>query len=228
MTFEDLLRKHGMAERSIIILRSHGIVDTKVLLALDKDDLKELDLNLGQRVLLWKLVEKVKASEEEERTSQGGSQGKKNPDRPRGKSSGNDRTKQEEMETNRIPDNTVMTVDEKLDSMTEDHFWCLFWCLGGFAAVGIGGILALIALVKFAPVVAVGAAGIAATTLIAGVVAKLMTLYSGHDATTGVVEGALRSVAELGIHWKMILTTLFNEDVVSKAVEGACAHCFDS
>ena len=75
VTFEDLLRKHGMEEKSIKILKSNGIIDTKVLLALDKADLKELDLNLGQRALLWRLVAKLKALEGEETTSQGSSQG---------------------------------------------------------------------------------------------------------------------------------------------------------
>ena len=82
MTFEDPLRKHGMDESSIVLLRIHGILDTRFLLALEKDDLKELVLNLG---LLWKLVEKLKASEGEE-TSQSGSQKTKNSEWEHGKS----------------------------------------------------------------------------------------------------------------------------------------------
>lgn len=64
--FEDFLRKHGLEENSIAILIRNGITSTNFLLALDKDDVKNLDLNIGQHALMWKLMANLKASDGDE------------------------------------------------------------------------------------------------------------------------------------------------------------------
>ena len=61
-------------------------------------------------------------------------------------------------------------VVQKLNNMTEGTFWCLFKCLGGIGAVGLGGILALVGLVYALPVAGFTAAGITAGSLAAKIV----------------------------------------------------------
>ncbi|KAK3612102.1 hypothetical protein CHS0354_031171 [Potamilus streckersoni] len=107
--------------------------------------------------------------------------------------------------------------------MSEKQFWCIFKCLGGISAVGIGGILALIGLVTFGlPAIGFGAAGIVAGTL----AAKIMGLYGGAVATGSVVS-VLQSVAAAGIGWKAILGAFFGSAAVMTAVEKTCSHCMD-
>ena len=226
MAFEDLLRKNGITDDNIRILKRNGIVDTNVLLLLENDDMIGLGFNLGQRKLLWKLVEKLKSSAGEETESKWDSSEKKNSDRWHGNSGGKDEIKEilVHTKTKEMPKTGVMIAHEKLDNMNEENFRCLFWCLGGFAAVGIGGILALIALVKFAPFAVAGAAGLA---LIATLISSIWSLYYSQNAKPSVTEDVLRSVEALGITWKNILFALFGEEIVIKAVLGMCGHCFD-
>ena len=223
MTFEDLLREHDMEEQSIKILKSNGIIDTEVLLALDKDDLKELGLNVGQRALLWRLVGKLKTLEGEESTTQGSSQRNQNYEWEQDKKGKSFRSKQECAEKNYRRKTTAMTVHEKLENMNEDSFWCILKCFGGIGAVGLGGILALITLVTYGlPAIGFGAAGIAAGTL----AAKIMALYGGKVAA-GSLMAILQSVAAAGIGWNAILTAFFGSSAVVAAVTGGCAHCLD-
>ena len=117
---------------------------------------------------------------------------------------------------NRNPEN-------KLENMDENTFWCLFKCLGGISAVGIGGILALVGLVTYGlPVIGFTAAGVAAGSL----AASIMGLYGG-AVGAGSVVAVLQSVAAAGLGWGTILTTFFGTSVVYTAIEGACSHCFD-
>ena len=99
------MRTTGITDDSIAILRKNGVVDTKVLLALEKHDIIGLGLNLGQWIMLLKLVEELRASTGEE--------------------------------TKYTPKTIDMTIDEKLDNMNEDNFWCLFRCQDSVAIVGM-------------------------------------------------------------------------------------------
>ena len=222
--FEDLLRKNGITDDNTRILKKNGIVDTKVLVLLENDDMIGLGFNLGQRKLLWKLVEKLKSSAGEETESKWDSSENKNSDRWHGNSVGKDEIKEIHTKTKEMLKTGVIIALEKLDYMNEENFWCLFWRLGGFAAVGIGGILALIALVKFAPFAVAGAVGLA---LIAALISSIWSLYYSQNAKPSVTEDVLRSVEALGITWKNILFALFGKEVVIKAVLGMCGHCFD-
>ncbi|XP_052819985.1 uncharacterized protein LOC128245798 [Mya arenaria] len=90
---------------------------------------------------------------------------------------------------------------------TKDQFRCIFWCLGGPAAVGFTGVLALIALVTFGPpALGFGAAGIMANFN----AAPFMGLLGGIIAT-------MQSVAVLGIGYQAILATLFSAAAISRA-----------
>ena len=81
-------------------------------------------------------------------------------------------------DTNTLRDLEVLLreVVQKLNNMTEGTFWCLFKCLGGIGAVGLGGILALVGLVYALPVAGFTAAGITAGSL----AVKIMSLYGGY------------------------------------------------
>ena len=64
------MRKRGIQESTIRILEWHGITSTKVLQTLEKDDIKELDICLGQRAALWKLVTDLQSSERDTQHSE--------------------------------------------------------------------------------------------------------------------------------------------------------------
>ena len=114
-------------------------------------------------------------------------------------------------------------LERKLEKMDEKDFWCIFKCLGGIGAVGIGGILALVGLVTYGlPVIGFTAAGVAAGSL----AASIMSLYGG-AVGAGSVVAILQSVAAAGLGWGTILTTFFGTSVVYTAIEGSCSHCFD-
>ena len=78
-----------------MVLRLHGITSTKVLQALERDDMKELNINLGQQAVLWNLVKDLQSLEMESRF-QGSCKDKQYDDQGQGKYGWNyDRTKQE-------------------------------------------------------------------------------------------------------------------------------------
>lgn len=65
--FDALLRKHGLKDESINILKEHGVTNTQRLLALIEDDIKELGLNIGERAILRQLIDNLKASSNREK-----------------------------------------------------------------------------------------------------------------------------------------------------------------
>ena len=157
--------------------------------------------------------------EGEETTSQAGSHGDQNCEWEQDKTHKNYRS----TEKNYKRKTTAMTVFEKLENMNEDNFWCLFKCLGGIGAVGMGGILALIALVKLAlPVAGFCTVGITAGSL----AAKLMALY-GAKVSAGSLVAILQSVGAAGIGWNAILSALFGGSAVMAAVQEGCSYCLD-
>ncbi|WAR14175.1 IFI6-like protein [Mya arenaria] len=97
--------------------------------------------------------------------------------------------------------------DRHIDSI------CIFWCLGGPAAVGFTGVLALIALVTFGlPALGFGAAGIMANSI----AASLMAWWGGAVPAGGII-ATMQSVAVLGIGYQAILATLFSAAAISRA-----------
>ena len=228
MTYEDLLRKHKLEETSIEVLIRNGITSAEILLALDNDDVQAFDLNIGQAALLKKLIKKLKASAEEDQEPPGGGKKEWHQDEAKQQYDRNEdkhRDHTSHSETNEQAENMrkdKASSEDLLENMDEANFWCLFKCLGGIGAVGLGGILALVALVTYGlPVIGFGAAGIAGGSL----AAKIMALYGGSVASGSLV-ATLQSVAAAGIGWKAILTTLFGGSAVMTAVQGACSHCF--
>ena len=112
--------------------------------------------------------------------------------------------------------------NENIENMSEETFWCLFKCLGGIGAVGLGGILALAGLVAVAlPAIGFTAIGITAGSL----AASIMSLYGG-AVGAGSLVAILQSVAAAGLGWGTILTTFFGTSTVYAAAKGACSHCF--
>ncbi|XP_052821169.1 uncharacterized protein LOC128246774 isoform X1 [Mya arenaria] len=96
---------------------------------------------------------------------------------------------------------------------TDAQFSCIFWCLGGPAAIGFTGVLALIGLVTFGlPALGFGAAGIMANFN----AAPLMGLW-GVAVPVGGIIATLQSIAVLGIGYKAILATLFSAAAISRA-----------
>ena len=86
-------------------------------------------------------------------------------------------------------------VERKLEKKDEKDFWCIFKCLGGISAVGIGGIMALAGLVTYGlPDIRFTAAGVVAGSY----VASIMSLYVG-AVGKGSVVAVLQSVAAKGI-----------------------------
>ncbi|KAL3886838.1 hypothetical protein ACJMK2_026803 [Sinanodonta woodiana] len=166
--------------------------------------MRDLRLPIGQKVLLRELVLKLRAS------------------------SGDVRHERDDDDTTEkmVKGQDKSTIkkdagDEK--EISQKQFWCIFKCLGGISAVGIGGILALIGLVTFGlPVIGFGAAGIVAGSL----AAKIMALYGGTVAAGSVVS-VLQSVAAVGIGWKAILGAFFGPAAVMTAIKKTCSHCMD-
>ncbi|KAK3601168.1 hypothetical protein CHS0354_019167 [Potamilus streckersoni] len=192
-----MLRKHGLDDKTIQILEEQEIVTIAAVQGLSEDDLKDLGLPVGQRALLRELVKKLHASFDDIPHSHQSSE-----------------NENEEPNDNKHNDGV---------EMNEKQFWCIFKCLGGISAVGIGGILALIGLVTYGlPVIGFGAAGIVAGSL----AAKIMALYGGAVASGSVVS-VLQSVAMAGIGWKAILGAFFGSAAVMTAVKKTCSHCMD-
>ena len=104
--------------------------------------------------------------------------------------------------------------------MTEGTFWCLFKCLGGWSAVGLTGILALVGLIYALPAAGFTAAGITAGSL----AAKIMSLYGGY-VPAGSLFATFQSLGAAGLSWKAILTALFGNGKVMAAMT-TCAYCF--
>ncbi|KAL3886835.1 hypothetical protein ACJMK2_026800 [Sinanodonta woodiana] len=199
-TFEKVLRKHKLDDDTIKILRKQKVNDIAAVRSLTESDVRDLGLPIGQKVLLRELVIKLRASSGEMRHEDTTEQMGKGQDK-----------------STRNAD----TGDEK--EISEEQFWCIFRCLGGISAVGIGGILALIGLVTYGlPLIGFGAAGIVAGSL----AAKIMALYGG-TMTAGSVVSVLQSVAAVGISWKAILGAFFGSAAVMTAIKKTCSHCMD-
>ncbi|WAR14136.1 IFI6-like protein, partial [Mya arenaria] len=95
---------------------------------------------------------------------------------------------------------------------TEDQFSCIFWCVGGPAAIGIGGVLALIGLVTFGlPALGFTAAGIMAKSI----AASLMAWWGGAVPAGGII-ATLQSIAVLGIGYKAILGSFLTTAAISR------------
>ncbi|XP_052821191.1 uncharacterized protein LOC128246793 isoform X2 [Mya arenaria] len=96
---------------------------------------------------------------------------------------------------------------------TDAQFSCIFWCLGGPAAIGFTGVLALIGLVTFGlPALGFGAAGIMANSI----AASLMAWWGGAVPAGGII-ATMQSVAVLGIGYQAILATLFSAAAITRA-----------
>ena len=261
-----------------MILKLHGITSTKVLQALERDDMKELNINLGQRFLLWKLVKDLQSPEretqhsehisketfwclfkcfggirakelnvdlsqqallwklvmdlqssEKESRSQGSRSDKQYGDQGQWKYGGDyDSAEQENKrfdQRHRKKNGGDKRNRKHTDNMDEGTFWCLFKCLGGIGAVGLGGILALVTAVLALPIIGFTAIGIKAGSL----AAWIMSLYGG-NVTAGSLVAILQSAGAAGLSWKAILTALFGSDKVMAAVSGGyyyCSYCYN-
>ncbi|KAL3886834.1 hypothetical protein ACJMK2_026799 [Sinanodonta woodiana] len=184
-TFEKVLRKHKLDDDTIKILREQKVNDIAAVISLTESDVRDLGLPIGQKVLLRELVIKLRASSGDVRHEDTTEQIGKGQD----KSTRNDDTG-----------------DEK--EISEEQFWCIFKCLGGISAVGIGGILALIGLVTYGlPLIGFGAVG--------------------NVVAAGSVVSVLQSVAAVGIGWKVILGAFFGSAAVMTAIKQTCSHCMD-
>ncbi|WAR14170.1 hypothetical protein MAR_004275 [Mya arenaria] len=89
---------------------------------------------------------------------------------------------------------------------TDAQFKCIFWCIGGPAAIGIGGVLALISLVTIGlPALGFGAAGIVANNI----AATIMAWWAGAVPAGGIIA--------IGIGYKAILGTFLSAAAISRA-----------